>query len=351
MGKTNTSILKFLYKSFLMVLPVIVPILILYFCFDPFMIYHNPEHETYYSTDPEKSPAVGTNKGMITIKNYKKRIKEGYTYNAYIFGSSISKNFLVDDWESFIKNGDDSVSTYHFDSSCETIYQLSEKINYLYKHNYPINHALIVLDPVIMEYEKNEDPYSISPPEFHPGLKHFLKYHYTFFRAAINSDFLSSWVGRKIYDRTCTIGRNQIFDLEPRVYDPIHNQETMPVWDSLITQHPKDFFKAHPIMESPSNFKISPILLKANKRAALEEIARIFDYYNTDYHIIIGSNRRKLCLHPDDLKTLENIFSPDRVHDYGYSLVNDLEVDTLNYDNIHYRPPFALKLMQLTYQK
>ncbi|MDE6336295.1 MAG: hypothetical protein K2L34_06970, partial [Muribaculaceae bacterium] len=69
----------------------------------------------------------------------------------------------------------------------------------------------------------------------------------------------------------------------------------------------------------------------------------------TDYQIIISPNRRGVSLSDDDLQTLQEIFEPARIHDFSLTYADELRTDTLLYDNTHYRPVFASKMMRAVY--
>ena len=332
-----------MWKAFLMTLPVLAPFLLFYWLADPFKVLRSPA--VFY--EDTAMPQVGLNKGMVTVENFERQLKNGNKYNAFIFGSSISCYYDAEEWAAYFK--EDSVAPYHFDSGMESLEQMAEKVNYLNNKGIPIKYALIILDPIIMAGETDDSPMSISPPQLSGNPLEWIKYHYTFFRASTNADFLKSWIPGRISGKSYFLGRNPVFEVQPIVYDQIHNQESIPLWDSLINSDKEKFYSEHPLLDSPDEITVSEELLSSEKSAYLKKIADIFKAQGTDYEVIIGPNRRKVVLNPQDKVTLDSIFGARKVHDFSRSFARDLETDSYLYDNTHYRPPYASKLMKLVY--
>lgn len=348
MSSSNRDILRFLLRASLMALAAIAPFVAWYVCADPFrVLYH---YDVYYD-DPSIHPVrIGLNKGMVTVNTYQNNIDKDY--NAFIFGSSISCYYDANEWRELIESQDSikaRVTPFHFDSASESPMSMSRKIDYLNSHGAKIDHALIILDPIILANDDNDSPFAIDPVEFQPDILHFIKYHYTFFRASANADFFKSFIAAKISGKADNIGHNPIFESQPIVYDPLTNQESIPAWDEMISEDPTLFYNDHPLL--PPNPDVAPgdPVITDGKRNAFNKIADIFNHQHTDYRIIISPNRRGVSLSPSDLQTLQEIFDPARIHDFSSLYARGLQTDTLLYDNTHYRPPFASKLMHKVY--
>lgn len=342
------AILKFVVKAILAPLPVIAPFLAFYIWCNPFEDLSG--HSPFLMSSNQVQ--VGLNKGMITVRNYEIQKERGHRYNAFIFGSSISCYYDTDHWVNLLKQqtSDSDFRPYHFDSSSESLEQMADKIEYIDKSGDTLKYALIVLDPIIMSHDTDDSPMSINPPQFTPGLIHRFKFHYIFFRASTNSDFFKSWVPGKLNGTPYFIGRKPIFETQPIVYNPLNNQESIPQWELMISQNVKNFYDKHPLIPSPDSIKIGPSILTRAKIDAMERVANIFKQHNTNYQIIIGPNRRKQALNPEDLILLNGIFGSARVNDFSISRANDLANDTLLYDNIHYRSLYADSLMNAVYR-
>lgn len=347
MNAVARSVIMFMLRAIGVVLPVVSVTVGWYLWEDPYKVVR---HYECYLPDPRHTPVrVGINKGMVTITNYLDRIGEGRHYNAFIFGSSVSCLYDADSW-AHLADTTGRARPYHFDSSGETLLSLADKVEYLHHRGQPIDYALVVLDPIIMANDKASGPALVNPPQLHKSLWEWLDYHYTFFRAATNADFFKSWLPYKLTGRAYANGRNLVFEPQPIVYDSLTNQETIPQWDSLIVNAPEEFYAQYPLLPSPSSLTESPVVITAPKADALRRVAQVFHDRHTDYHIIIGPNRMKETLNQHDLRLMKQIFSPERVHDYSASMAAELECDTLLYDNVHYRRPFALCLMRLAYE-
>ena len=359
MDAVSKSILKFLLRSLLVISPVILALTGWYVWADPFKVIR---HYDCYYPDPAKNPArIGMNKGMVTFTNFEDRIKEGKKYDSFIFGSSISCYYDASAWAGLIEDSlrrtgtventgyPLSVSPYHFDSSGESLMSMAKKVKYLDDNSIAIHHALIVLDPIIMASDLSDSPAYVDPPQLHKSIFETVAYHYTFFRAATNADFFKSYLPRMVWDRPVENGHHLIFERQPIKYDPVTNQESIPLWDSIIHADSRQFYARYPLNTSPSEYKESSPVLTGKREKALELISEIFYRHATDYKIIIGPNRAKITLNVVDLNKMQTIFDPKRIYDFSTSLAYMLEADSLLYDNTHYRPPMADLMMQRTY--
>lgn len=347
MNNTTKNILRFVLHAAAMTAPVLSVAVTYYLLADPFKVLW--QYDDYFP-DPRLHPVhARVNKGMVTVRNYNARKAEGKNYNAFIFGSSISCYYNAGLWASML--GRDA-RPYHFDSSNESLVSMAEKVQYLDRQGVDLDYALIVLDPLVMKVaDNNTSPATIHPPELHPGLVHRLVWHYRFFRASTNADFFKSWIPAQVTGVPCCYGRNPVFGTQPIVYDPFTNQESMPLWDSMISVDPEKFYAQHPLLPSPKKVSESKVVLEREKADALTRIAAVFMAHHTDYQVVIGPNRRKVALNATDLHTLQHIFVPERVHDFSAVFATALESDTLLYDNTHYRPVFAARLLDYVYNK
>ncbi len=350
MSPTNRHILYFLRRTLLMASAIIVPFVVWYVCSDPFKVLYR--YDEYFENPGTNKARIGINKGMVTVNTYMDNLRTDIVYNAFIFGSSISCYYNAYEWRELVGNqdsGETEINPFHFDSAGESPMSMARKIEYLDKIGAPIDYALIILDPIVMGNRELDSPFAIDPVEIHPGLQHFIKYHYTFFRASTNADYLKNLIASKITGRAANIGHNPIFESQPIIHDRFTNQESLPEWDSLISANPVQFYMDHPLLPPSHEVVASQPVITAEKRDAFNRIADILHRHNTDYQIIVSPNRRGISLSPDDLRILQGTFDPSRVHDFSTIYAADMHTDTLLYDNTHYRPPFASKMMHAVY--
>lgn len=353
MKPTTNSILRFISRVVLLIVSTIGPCLVYYIYKDPFKVLRH--YDNYFENPYINNRRLGINKGMITVRTYLDNLKSdslSIPYNAFIFGSSISCYYDALEWKTLLENqisNKSKINPIHFDSSSESPMSMARKVEFLHNTKAPLKYALIVLDPIILANQDKTSPPFIDPIEIQPSISHFLKFHYTFFRGAMNADFFKSIIASQMVGQPLNIGHNPIFQNQPIVYCKEFNQENIPQWDSLISENAKYFYDTHPLIDPAKEFYSGDPVITKEKEVAFKKIAGIFREHNTDYNIIISPNRRGVYLSKKDLKILHNIFSSERVHDFSYTHAHYLENDTLLYDNTHYRPPFALVLMKATY--
>lgn len=349
MRQSDKSILRFVALTLLAIIPPVLLFVAFFFVFDPFKATRSYTSEEYFP-DPKHYPArVSLNKGMITVESFQRNLERGDTCNSFIFGSSISIYYDIDHWKTLLP-APDSVKAMHFDSSSESLYSLARKVAFIDSNVNQFRNALIILDPIIMSMEEDDSPFSIDPPELHPGNPFYhIHYLYTFFRASTNADFFKNWLPYIIDGKVHDNAHNPLFESQPIIYDSVSNQETMPEFDCLISADPDRYYSMFPLVESPDSVAVSPVVLHSGKLTALRAIAYVFKRRGTDYRLIIGPNRHKIALNSADMDSLCSIFGKPNVFDYSYSLSRRLETDTLLYDNTHYRPSFAKELLNFTY--
>lgn len=350
MKKETNAISHFMLKVGIFALSALLPLLCFYIVADPFEVLRH--YETLYP-NPELNPArVGKNKGFVTIENFEERIKGGRTYNAFIFGASISIYYDAAEWASLLGANDSNICPYHFDSSDETTEEMLHKVEYLDKNGHRIEYALVILDPILLGTNRDAmGPSTVEHPHVSDNPFSLLQFHYIFFRASTNADFLKSYLPSMICNEAIDNSRNLVMEPQPIAYDSITNQESLPLWDSLISTDAEDFYAYHPLLPSPDEISISPQQLTSEKIADFERIAAIFHRHDTSYEIIVGPNRRKVALSPSDLNELQRIFGAMHIHDFSRSMADALATDSLLYDNTHYRPVFASQLMQKVYSR
>ncbi len=384
MNVTDKSIIRLLLRAMLLLLCAALPCVALYLWLDPFKVVR--QYGDYMENPDEVALRVGMNKGVVTLKAYESAFEGAGGFdglrepNAFIFGSSISCYYDAREWAGMLQRsrGAEAVWPFHFDSASESPMSMARKVEYLHDGGAPLDYALVILDPIIMANPDQDSPFAIDPPELHHEAFYPLHFHYTFFRGAMNFDFMKSFIAGHLTGEAKNFGHNPIFEEQPIVYDKLTNQETLPLWDSLIRTDPEGFYAEHPLLPPADSVTagkalLAPLIRGASQGSgasqdggllfdgdsgnsallerteAFERIAQIFREHATDYEVIVSPNRRGVGLAAADLATLQAIFGKDRVHDFSYSEAPQLRQDTLLYDNTHYRPPFASRLLRRVY--
>lgn len=346
MQRDTKQILRFIGRTLLVALPLPLIAVALYAVCDPYRVIRDYGGD-YFSRSAE-DVRTGINKGVVTLSAYNAAKARGEQPNSFIFGASISCCFDARTWAEYLE---DSVRIvpFHFDSSGESLVSLAAKIDYLCRNSARLRHALVVLDPLIMERGEVTGPFAMDPPALHPGAAYLLKFHYTYLRATVNADFLKSMAGYALTGRAVQVGRNPIFQTQPVDYDRAVNQENLSQWDALISADPEAYYSVHPLAAPAKAVSESAPVLDDEKREALRAIAGRFRQAHTDYRIVIMPNRRKVSLNAEDRAFMRGIFAPDRVRDLSAVMAPMLDADTMMYDNVHFRPAVALAAMDSVY--
>ena len=129
----SVSPLRFVLKASLLWVALSVPFVVLYLVFDPMRVlrWH----------DDMMPGGVVSNKGNITALQYLHN-RDSIRYDSFVVGSSLSINFLIDDWLRFLPDG---AAAYHFDSSAMDLEQLELSLKFL-AENAGVRNLMIVWD-------------------------------------------------------------------------------------------------------------------------------------------------------------------------------------------------------------
>lgn len=89
--KSQTSdILRFIFRTIAVVLTAALPIGVWYMEADPQKVLRQYDGRECFPDPKSKTIGAGINKGLVTLNNLECREAEGYRYNAFIFGASVS---------------------------------------------------------------------------------------------------------------------------------------------------------------------------------------------------------------------------------------------------------------------
>ena len=348
MSKETKSILRFMLKTAVITMAGLLPFAIWYVAADPFLVLRDYDASAFYPDPSTDKLSIGYNRGVVTFTNLEREESRGQRYNAFIFGSSISCNYDAWKWIS-MADTTGNAKPYHLDSSAETLMTMAAKFEYLVRTGHDIDYALLVLDPKVMGSETNYSPPYVNPVQLHDNLIESVIFHYAFFRASTSAKFLKKWIPSHFYGRPVEYDHSPMFNLFTISYDSIVNQESIPEIDEMIANTPDSFYERFKLIDSPAKSSVEQRHLTGERLEAVYRIAAVLAAKHTDYQVIISPNRFKKTLNPSDLKVLNDVFGQERVHDFSHTMCDALENDTLLYDNIHYRPVFAERLMRLVY--
>lgn len=323
----------------------VVPLLLLvglYVIDDPFNIIKSSAR---YRPGNDASYGLSVNKGRVSMRALQSRIDQGDIPNSYILGASISCYFECEYWGRYLPSGS---KPFHLDSSSEGVRSLRRKLQYLHDSGLPVDNALVVFSNYTLAFPpESSDLTAADPPELMPV--HYLwHWHKMHFQAALDPDFLKSYVPwRLVGDRTC-YGSRAIFDPQPSCYDPYYNEESIPAWDFIIYRDPDNYYVDRSFPDNRQLHSTGPHI-DATKQAELRQIASLLS--KTNYHIVIAPTLDGDTLHGRDLEALQHIFGREHVNNLSVTMALEAEADTNWYDRVHFRAPVARAIMDSIYSK
>ena len=166
----------------------ILPFVILFLPFvvtDPFKVLFH--YEDYY-VDNGKGYYINTNRSYVSTQMYIQN-KDRYNYDSFIFGSSRSGYYLVEDWKKYLP---DTASCFHFDGYGESLYNTYHKLKFIDGQS-PISNAIFCVERDFFYQDKQEYGHLwILPPCLVKN--NFAKFHMAFVRAYLNLKFLHAYL-------------------------------------------------------------------------------------------------------------------------------------------------------------
>lgn len=332
------SPLSYILKVLLFTALILAPALLAFRLLDPFKMHGFYDNYIY--------PSPTANKGMVSLRNFT-RYDPVRHFDSFITGSSVSCNYLVEDWQRHI--GTQS-RPFHFDSSGQTITSLRRTVEYLDSHISAdsLRNMLIVLSPLSFVQPDPRRPF-LDPPEINPGIISILDWHYKAFRSFTDCNFLVSYLHWLADGNPRERSRHNVFYGPHIRLIPEINEERLDIWEDSIDSYPAEFFTRHPIPAVAAADTITPEPMISPKQASdLRAVAAILERRRCHTRIIFPPNRRGILLHPADDSLMNSIFGSAFVN-LGSEL-RTMKADSCNfYDNVHYRPRMALRIMELVY--
>jgi len=339
---TTPTAYSFLAQVALLCLLPLLPFIVAYVLLDPFKVLR--EHEDYFSD------GIGKNKGMVSLRAFEAG-NPRYHYDSFILGSSVSCHYPVAEWQKYLPQG---AVPFHMDSSDQTIRCMRLYVEYLDTRADAINNVLIVLSPFILGLDPDALPQACAIPA--PLLSSPIDkalFHYDYFRLFATEGFLSAYVpwlmtGNK--NDTVT-GGQRVFEPQPIAYNPATNEESIPSWDALISSNPEAYYARHHIETPPpqAGYKVAPRLLSDTDKEDLRAVASILRRHNANVKVIMAPELSLTVPCAADQAFFADLFGADYV-DLTCEFRAELQERTNYYDNIHYRPPLAVKFMRRAYR-
>ncbi len=322
---------KIFLKLFLATIPILL-ILLIYICRDPFkVLYH---YNSFLPKDGTQN--IQLNMDYVSTETFLNNYNE-YKYDSYIFGNSRSLNYHVSDWQTHIN----SKNCYHFEANAESLYGIERKFQFLNKKGIKIKNALLIIDQSTCKIVENSGSANIFKK--HPLLSGQSNFDFQLecLKSFFDINFIVAYVK--------TVRHNKLYD-ESRQYDASINEISLPKQEAQIANNRDAFYKPRMkvFKKRDSIQKYSPQTIKEEQLKLFKNIKKILDADSTIYRIVINPLYDQNKFDTTDLKALYNIYGKNNVYDY--SGINEITNDIYNYyENSHYRPIVAKKIMDSIY--
>lgn len=330
---------KIILKVLLGLSPVLI-VLAIYAVMDPFkVLYH---YDSYYPKDGVQH--VTLNNDFTTVQAYLDGYKK-YGYDTYIFGNSKGLIFHTDKLQQHIPGG----KIFQFSVSNEGLFGVESKLRLIDSLGGEIKHVLLVLDDPLYKLDK-------ELPAFpkHPLLssKSMLTFQVNNVKGFFEKDFLIPYlkmIATGEVDNTFFVSG---LDNKRCAYDVATNDLKYPDLDPSIDADTTTYYtkRSKIFYLRPPEQKYAAQHLKATHIAQLRNIKRILDKHHADYKIVITPQYNQLKPEPHDYAILQQILGAE--HFYDFSGINDITNDRHNYyENVHFRPFIANRIMDSIYGK
>lgn len=239
-----------------------------------------------------------------------------YHYNSFIISSSRGCGMNTYQWKQYLPDG---AQPFVFQAWSESLTGIEMKMDYLVKHEVPINNALILFD-IPGAFDKNQLPHEAL------SIKHYIFTNQTRFEYNV----LQFWNFIQKPSLWVSSARNRISGVKhPCTSDTITNDweatnkyrfTVLPQQDSL--KHCTDmtrrtFFEK--IAHSGEVVRVSEPLINKCFEGQLLHMRAILEENHTDYHVIItpAPCYTNPSINPEDLDILQEVFGVERVHNYS----------------------------------
>jgi hypothetical protein len=327
---------KRIFLSF--ILPTVIGLTSVVF-WDPFKVFFN--YNDYYTNNP-----ITGNREDICVKLLNKAPNN---FSNFIIGSSRSQAYKTAYWSNLINQAQNT--TFHYDGSAFGLYRTTNSIKYLAK-KYKIKNVLLIVDADLFgETTNNPGHLFIQPPMVSKESKY--AYYITFLKASLDVKF---------------IGYNLIYKLTGNYYDFMghhlrkskkshtFNNSTGDVWYAYDQDIKSDSVSYYANLISKGVFyerkkieQSKPLIGEAQVKL-LNEIKHVVSKNNINIKVVISPLYDQITFNDGDKQFLKKIFGNTNVYDFSGK--NNFTENISNYyENSHYKPYIANRIMDSVYNK
>lgn len=330
---------RFLLYCAIFVLPFVV-VLLPYFITDPFkVLYH---YDNYYDTNG-KDYYINTNRSFVSTQMYIQN-KDKYHYDSFIFGSSRSGYYMVEDWKQYLP---DSASCFHFDGYGESLYNVHKKLKFIDGKS-PLRNAMFCIDHELLCQDKQDYGHLwVLPPCLVDD--NFGAFHMAFIRAYLNPKFLRAYFEVLITGKT----RSYMFDdglfEVPSIGYKVESNERHGE-KRMLQKFPDSYYeeKSLAFPYQPDTLSVCNAFIGEPQKQMLREIHEILVRNRTNYKVIINPRYDQLLLAQEDMAFLKGVFGENVVDFSGKNrITNDYHY---YYDPSHFNEYVASEIMRIAYE-
>jgi hypothetical protein len=328
-------------RALLFFLPIL-GVLFTYIILDPFKVIG-----LYANYKPSRQElSVPLNQNRVSAGTYLFH-EDSARYDSFIFGSSRSMFYEVDDWREHI--GEDA-RCYHFDASAETLEGILHKIQFLQKRKAEFKNVLLILDvdifrpyTLLNEHLYMEDPLVV-------GWGRWLPFQSSHFMAFMDRKFLRAYVDYNVTGKAKPyMSQLSLLDDKPFSYDSVTNELCYSLYesqgDAYYTAERMSKFKP----ERDGKQRFSAPVIHEDMNCKLQEMADMLLAQGGDVRIVISPLYNQVNISPSDLDALRSIFGETSVFDF--SGINGLTSNhTGYYERSHYRTHIAKAVLDSIYE-
>ena len=304
------------------------------------MLYHYDNYYAYEGVDYY----INTNRGYVSTQMYIQN-RNKYHYDSFIFGSSRSHVFSIDEWKKYIG---DLTSCFHIDGYGESLFLIHAKINYINGKS-PIKNALICMDYEML-CQVGQDYGHLWIP--HPALMNGSNrgaFHMAHIRTYLNSKFLFAYWDLLLSKESKSYMYDEgIIEKADTIYNLAYNERGSRY--PIIKQYPESYY-AERKMEFPErdcNDIVYPAVIGDMQKKMLCDIRDILENNQTKYKILLNPTYDQRRLADLDMAYLRDLFEDNIIDFSGKNIFTD---DYHYYsDPSHFNTYVSNEMLRIAYE-
>jgi hypothetical protein len=321
---------------FKFVLPLSCAFVLVIF-WDPFKVLL--EYDDYYNNNP-----ITGNREDICNKLL---LKSSENISNFIIGSSRSQAYKTAVWCTKIQ--EPMNKTFHYDGSGFGLYRSTNAIKFL-AENYKINNVLLIVDTdFFSETVNNPGHLFIQPP--HVSNESRFLYYFTFIKASLDIKFIFYNIVYKLTGKYYDFMGNHLNNSKNA---HISNNSTGDIWYGYDQEIKSDSLSYYNNLIAKGVFyhrnKIGPSkpLICESQMKLLNAINQVVKKHKINLKIVVSPLYNQIKFHDSDMTILKKLFGNNNVYDFSGK--NDFTEKITNYyENSHYKPNVANRIMDLIY--